>query len=253
MNRKLNILVTGSKGFIGKNFLCKLKNENVNIFEFNRSNTEQELVKYLVSSDIVFHLAGEVRPTSSDEDFKKSNTILTKKIVDILSFYNKRTKIILTSSIHAELQKNEYGKTKRESEMLIEEYSSRNNVSCVLLRLPHLFGEGCKPNYNSVVSTWIYNSINDLEINVFDRNIKMEYIYVQDLVMKFTDLIYEENNEKFNYLKEMSYKTTLGEVVDYINEFKNNLNNDKYLIDNKHFKLKLFNTYMDYYRKINVV
>lgn len=245
-----NILVTGAKGFIGKNLIKQLeKNKNYNILEFKRGDSIEELIELVLESDFVFHLAGEVRPDSSLEDFKKSNTELTEKIIQILEDGNKNTPIFLASTIHAVLLKNEYGKTKREAEILIEKYSKNNNVKCYVYRLPHVFGEGCKPNYNSVISTWIFNSINNLEINVFDRNFIMNYSYVQDIIKDFL-IILNDGIEELYLEPNIVYSTTLGEVVDFINEFKINIENYSET-NNSDFKQKLFNTYKDYYIEAN--
>jgi UDP-2-acetamido-2,6-beta-L-arabino-hexul-4-ose reductase len=171
----LSILVTGSKGFIGKNLLKKLDSNLFNILEFNRDDSLESLEKQILQSDFIVHLAGEVRPNSSSDDFKSSNTLLTRNIVDVLNKNSKHIPILMASTIHAKLLKNEYGKTKREAEVLVENYSKETNTKCFIYRLPHVFGEGCKANYNSVISTWIYNSIHDLEINCFDRNIQYKH------------------------------------------------------------------------------
>ena len=248
----LNILVTGSKGFIGKNLLNALKNnKNINILEFDRSNTIEDLEKLISKCDFIFHLAGEVRPKSSDEEFKKSNILLTKNILDILEKQNKIVPILLASSIHSKLLKNEYGKTKRVAELLIEEYSKEKKINCCIYRLHHVYGEGCKENYNSVISTWMYNSIKNLDIIVFDRNIEMHYVYIQDVINEFVSKL-EINDAKEAYFEvESIFDTTLGEVVDFINEFKLNILNENYKIENNDFKQKLFQTYQDYYRKLN--
>lgn len=108
-----NILVTGSKGFIGKNLLNSAKNDkSINILEFNRNNTIEELKSLILNCDFIIHLAGEVRPNSSNEDFINSNIFLTKSILNILEEQNRIIPILLASSIHAKLLKNEYGKTK---------------------------------------------------------------------------------------------------------------------------------------------
>jgi UDP-2-acetamido-2,6-beta-L-arabino-hexul-4-ose reductase len=248
----LNILVTGSKGFIGKNLLKKLDNlQNINILEFNRNDTEIYLEECISKSDFIIHLAGEVRPNSSGDEFKNSNVLLTSLILEILKKQNKIIPILLTSTIHAKLLRNEYGKTKRESELLIENYSNEFNVNCFIYRLPHVFGEECKPNYNSVITTWIYNSINDLEINVFDRNIEMHYVYVQDVVDEFLSILEIEKNSEIYIEPKKIYQTTLGEVVDFVNEFKVNILNKDYYINNNEFKQKLFQTYQDYKRRLN--
>ncbi len=243
----LNILLTGSNGFIGKNLIQALeKNAQINILTFTRENSLIDLEEAIKQSDFICHLAGEVRPNSSDDDFNVSNVMLTESMVEILERLNKKIPILLTSTIHAKLLKNEYGKSKRVSETLIEEYSQRNDVKCFIYRLPHVFGEGCKANYNSVISTWIYNSINNLEINVFDRSIEMYYVYVQDSVDEFLEIIESRDAELYIEPKSV-YGTTLGEVVDYIHEFKENKNTNVHFDDA--FKQKLYQTYKDYKKK----
>jgi UDP-2-acetamido-2,6-beta-L-arabino-hexul-4-ose reductase len=247
-----NVLVTGSKGFIGKNLLkCMKDDKSINILEFTRNNTIEELETLISNCDFIIHLAGEVRPNSSDEDFVNSNIYLTKSILNILEKQNKVVPILLASSIHAKLLKNEYGKTKRESEILIEKYSEKNKINCFIYTLPHLFGEGCKENYNSGISTWIYNSINNLDINVFDRNIKMHYAYVQDIVCEFLSSLKMKDSKQLYFEPKVIFDTTLGEVVDLINEFKLNILNENYKIINNEFKEKLFQTYKDYYRNLS--
>ena len=172
-------------------------------------------------------------------------------MLKILKKQNKAVSILMASTIHAKLVKNEYGKTKRESELLIEEYSKINDIYCFIYRLPHVFGEECKPNYNSVVSTWIYNSIHNSDINVYDRNIEMHYVYVQDIVEEFLSILKRKTLIKLYIEPKKNYQTTLGEVVDFIDEFKLNVLNEKYQIENNELKQKLFQTYQDYYRKLD--
>ncbi|MFW2602104.1 NAD-dependent epimerase/dehydratase family protein, partial [Aliarcobacter butzleri] len=248
----LNILVTGSKGFIGKNLLKKLDNNNYNILEYNRDDFFETLEKQIIQSDFIVHLAGEVRPNSSNDDFKSSNTLLTQNLIDILRKHNKNIPILMASTIHAKLLKNEYGKTKREAELLIENYSKETDVKCFIYRLPHVFGEGCKANYNSVISTWIYNSIQNLEINCFDRNIEMHYVYVQDIVDEFKSIVDNQVSNEIYIEPKKVYETTLGEVVDFISEFKQNIKSKDYKSNGLEFKEKLYETYLDYYRKIQM-
>ena len=241
-----NVLVTGSEGFIGKNLIQKLDKDSVNILTFSKQDTVDDLKRKLFLSDFIYHFAGEVRPNSSAESFEYANVTLTKTIVEILTEYDKKTSILLTSSIHAKLLKNDYGKTKRESEKLIEKYSKKSNVPCFIYRLPHVFGEGCKINYNSVVSTWIYNSINNLEINVFNRDISMTYVYVQDIVDVFIEKLSINKDGLYQNITTV-YHTTLGDIVDYLEEFKENIENPSFEIIDNDFKEKLFNTYKNYY------
>jgi len=248
----LNILVTGSKGFIGKNLLKKFDSNYFNILEFNRDDSLEIFKKQIIQSDFIFHLAGEVRPNSSSDDFKSSNTLLTQNIINTLRKHNKDTPILMASTIHAKLLKNEYGKTKREAEVLVENYSKETNAKCFIYRLPHVFGEGCKPNYNSVISTWIYNSIHDLEINCFDRSIEMYYVYVQDIVDDFLSIIDKQTSKEIYIEPKKVYETTLGEVVYFIDEFKHNIQFQDYQPNSSEFKQKLHETYLDYYRNSNV-
>ena len=139
LNKNYNVLVTGSKGFIGKNLLKKLDNlQNINILEFNRNNTEIYLEECISKSDFIIHLAGEVRPNSSENEFKNSNVLL------ILEKQNKIIPILLASSIHAQW----VWQNKKRIRII-------NRKNCFIYRLPHVFGEECKPNYNSVISTII--------------------------------------------------------------------------------------------------
>lgn len=248
MGRK-HILITGSNGFIGHNFLAQLKLiSNLKIYTYTRDSNINELRTIIKDIDIIVHLAGEVRPKSDDLAFKESNTYLTDAIVDLLEGEKHYIPIVMASSIHAQLQKNQYGITKREAEKSIENYAKKYSVCCVNYRLPHVFGEGCKPNYNSVISTWIYNSINNQEIVVFDRDIAMEYVYVQDIIEIFISFIQNENilcKDIYQY-PTLTYKTTLGDIVDYLVHIKNN----SFVIDKDDgFKSKLLKVYKDYKSK----
>ena len=129
-------------------------------------------------------------------------------------------------------------------------FSLKNSTKCYIYKLPHVFGEGCKPNYNSVITTWIYNSIKNFDIVIHDRKIKMNYIYIWDIVDEFIALLtFTPDNL---YLKpQLIYHTTLGDVLDYIEEFKVNANNASYAIVDNEFKSKLYVTYQSYFSDIN--
>ncbi|MDD4950723.1 NAD-dependent epimerase/dehydratase family protein [Sulfuricurvum sp.] len=246
---KKNILITGAKGFIGSNLIKKLeKDNNFVIFQFNRDDSLDNLKSYIHEIDFIFHLAGEVRPTTSDEDMKKSNALLTKQIVEILEMKNMKIPLLMTSSIHAELLKNEYGRSKKEAEQYLQEYAKHSGMPLWIYRLPHVFGEGCKPNYNSAISTWIYNSINDLPITVFDRAIPMTYAYVQDIVDEIINHIANTvSTDSGNiYSPKILYQTTLGEIVDMLDEFKSFETHNDIVFIGENFKNKLHKTYRDY-------
>ncbi len=246
-----NILVTGSKGFIAKNLIKRLsENSLFKIFEFSRNNNLDDLINIVKRVDFIFHLAGEVKPNSEKNEFEKSNSGLTKHLISAIKGSKKKIPILFASSIHSDISDNYYGKTKKESELLIERYSIEEGVQCFIYKLPHIFGEGCKPNHNSIITTWIYNKINNLEIIVYDKNIKMKYIYVQDLVNDFIDCLGYKTYSELKIYKEYDYfyTTTLGDIVDYIQEFYLNIENNKYQITSNDFKLKLFKIYKEYYR-----
>ena len=245
----LNVLITGANGFFGKATIGRLKRENVNILTFTRKNNFQDLHDLVLRSDFIYHFAGEVRAGQSSIKYQRSNSELTQNLLDILESNNKKTPILFTSSIHSDKSVNSYGKTKKESEKMIEKYAKKNSTKCYIYKLPHVFGEGCKPNYNSVITTWIYNSIKNLDIVIHDREIKINYIYIQDVVDEFIALLSITPDNL--YLKpQLIYPTTLGDVLDYIEEFKVNINNASYAIMGNEFKSKLYVTYQSYFSDI---
>ena len=219
-----SVLVTGSKGFLGKTLISELKRDGkVNVLEFDRSSSLDSLSDALEKADFIAHFAGEVRPSCSDEEFVTSNAGLTELLIERLEKSKKKTPILFTSTIHAINPKNAYGESKKAAELVLAEYAQRNDALVWLYRLPHVFGPGCKPNYNSVISTWIYNSIHDLEINVFDRSIVMNYCYAPDLAEEFSALVGTEAERAGieNMQPSKVYPTTLGDVVDSLSAIKN--------------------------------
>lgn len=243
-----NILITGSRGFIGTHLKNELiRKKNIKIFEYTRDNTIEDIEAYIEKIDFIYHLAGEVNPKSDHTAFVKGNIEITQEIINLLEKKKLQIPILLTSSIHAINPKNDYGITKQKSEELILEYGNRTKTPIYIYRLPHLFGQHCKPNYNSVISTWIYNSINDLEVTVFDRSITMHYSYVQDIVKEFIQCTNDSTLMYQGYCEPcLIYKTSLGEVIDFIEEFKHNINNKHYSIIDNEFKKKLFETFLSY-------
>lgn len=246
-----NILITGSNGFIGTHLKNELKQKkDLSIFELTRSSTLLSLEKEIQTIDFVYHLAGEVNPRSDTKAFTEGNIELTYHLIDFLQKHQCKPKILLSSSVHAKNPKNDYGITKQKSEELILTYSFDNTIPVYIYRLPHLFGQGCKPNYNSVISTWIYNRIRNLDITIFDRAIPMKYAYVQDVVKEFAECLTLKTKNYQNILEpQLIYETSLGEVVDFIDEFANNIENLNYRPSKNAFKMKLFATFQDYYNQ----
>lgn len=240
-----SVLVTGAQGFIGKNLISSLNDRGgVTVLEFGRQDDDKTLFECLGLSEYVVHLAGEVRPSSSDAVFHASNVSLTEKIINHLKAKGLNTPILLASSVHAELLKNEYGRTKRTAELLIESYIQNTGSDSHVFRLPHVFGQGCKPNYNSVVTTWICNILKGEDIVIYDREIKMEYVYVQDIVSEFIHLIFESRDSVY-VSPLMPYATTLGEVAKCLESFHAG---DQRLTST--FQEKLYETFLSYKREI---
>lgn len=244
------ILVTGANGFIARNIIKALEKDiSLNVLKFYRENNLDDLFQMVSKADFIFHLAGEVKPKSNKREFEKSNSELTKALGNAIVKNKKKIPILLASSIHSDLSNNHYGRTKKESEIFVEQYSLEQGVPCYIFKLPHVFGEGCKPNHNSVVTTWIYNVIHDLKIEVYDRNHIMTYVYVQDLVNDFMNCMHTKVIDSFDIYKSCSitYTTSLGEVRDFVYEFHKNIRNTQYKISGNEFKKKLFHVFKECY------
>jgi UDP-2-acetamido-2,6-beta-L-arabino-hexul-4-ose reductase len=243
-----NVLITGINGFLGRNLQKRLQQHGIHVKGTTRSTSTTELNVLINNTDFIYHFAGEVKPESDEDAFNLSNLGSTKKIIDSIKRNGRPIPIVFASTVHAEVQHNAYGKTKREAEKAIEVYGQEHNVAVKIYRLPHVFGEGCKPNYNSVVSTWIYNRINDAQIIVYDRGSELQYVYVQDLVTEFIELLKNISVGSQIYVKpKLIFKVTLGELADLIEEFKSNIKKDNYKLQKDSFEAKLFTTYQYYY------
>ena len=237
----MNILVTGSKGFIGKNLIRYLRSNSLHtIFEFSREDLLEDLEKKINKIDLVFHLAGLNKKTNN-EDFKKVNNNLTKKLCKILE-KNRRTKIYYASSIQAEMN-NEYGRSKIECEKIILELNNFHKNKIAILRLPGIFGMGCKPNYNSVVATFCFNVLNKNALNIIEPNKEIEIVFIEDLCAQLTFLI-DNNDYKNIYIKvDNINKVNINQLAKKIKNFQNISNPS--VIKND-LEKKLYKTYLSY-------
>ena len=216
----MNLLITGSNGFIGKNLkICLEKLKKFNIIELNREHSEEDLLIAVKKAEIIIHLAGENRSKNS-EAFKEINHILTKKICKFCSEKDTKTHIIFSSSTQAG-NDSPYGKSKlaAEEELLELKNNSANSVN--IFRFPGVFGKWCKPNYNSVVATFCYNVANNLPIEIKDKSNKLNLVYIDDLVDQILEVINSPLDEVFVDTKSVHQKT-LGEVAEIINSFRKN-------------------------------
>ena len=260
----MKILVTGAKGFVGKNLVESLKNikdgkdrtrPNLlidEIYEFDRDTDVNLLDEYCSKCDFVFNLAGVNRPKDNSE-FMEGNFGFASTLLDTLKKYNNKCPVMLSSSIQAKLD-NDYGKSKLEGEKLFFEYAKENDVKVLVYRFPNLFGKWCRPNYNSVIATWCYNIANDLEIKVNDPNVELELCYIDDVVCEMLDELEGKEHivNEYCYVP-VTHKVKLEEIVDWLTLFKNQPNTLIIPeIGNNSFGKKLYSTYLSYLPKEKV-
>lgn len=244
----MEVLVTGAGGFIGKNLLERLSRvENLIVHSFDIENKIDELEEYIDRIDFIFHLAGINRPENLEE-FYKGNRDTIKELINLIEKRELKIPILVTSSIQVD-RDNDYGRSKLQGEIFLREYSERNNVPVYIYRLPNVFGKWCRPNYNSVIATWCHNIANDLDIQISDRNISLNFVYIDDVVNTFTDHILEIKERKAYYEIPISYTKTLGEIADLLYSFKENRNNLIIEKVGRGFERALYSTYLSYLPK----
>lgn len=238
----MKILVTGSKGFIGKNLIAHLQEkENIEIISYDIDNDFSKIENNINEIDFIFHLAGVNRPEKVEE-FYEGNSDLTKKIVDLIK--DKNIPLLVSSSIQAS-KDNDYGKSKK----LAEDYIIENLNKYYIYRLHNVFGKWCRPNYNSVIATFCYNISHDLDITVNDESAELELIYIDDIVEEFIKVLNgnnpDEKVDNYCYINPR-YKVTLGYIVNKLNEFKDSMNSIYVPATGNDFIKKLYATYVSY-------
>mgnify|MGYP004621292777 CR=1 FL=1 len=276
----MKILVTGAKGFVGKNLVCALNNlkdgkdrtrPNIKIDEIYRydvDGTPAELDEYCKNADFVFNLAGVNRPKDPSE-FKTGNFGFASELLATLKKHGNKCPVMLSSSVQATLigrYDSEYGRSKKAGEDLFFDYSKETGAKVLVYRFPNLFGKWCRPNYNSAVATFCYNTANDLPITVTDRAITLELLYIDDLVAEMLDALenaehrcefdgltaIETKNGRFCFVP-TTHKASLGEITDLLAEFK--AQPQSLLmpeIPDNSFAKKLYSTYLSYLPKEKV-
>ncbi len=257
----MNVLITGAKGFVGKNLVCALKNIKDGkdrthpeitideIFEFDVDTDSALLDGFCEGADFVFHLAGVNRP-ENEEDFMRGNFGFTSDLLNTLKKHGNCAPIMISSSIQAELD-NPYGKSKKAGEDLIFSYGEEAGVKVLVYRFPNLFGKWCRPNYNSAVATFCYNIAHDLPITVNNRQHMMTLCYIDDVVAELIAALSGNETKDGEFCKvPVEHKITLGEIADLIYLFNDQ---PKTLVmpeipDNS-FAKKLYSTYLSYLPK----
>ena len=273
--------MTGAKGFVGKNLCAQLNNirEKKNnsygnlsiseVLEYDIDSSLEQLDSYCQSCDFVFNLAGVNRP-QNQEEFMLGNFGFASTLLDLLKKHKNSCPVMISSSIQATLAgrfgTSEYGKSKKAGEELMFAYAEETGAKVLVYRFPNLFGKWCRPNYNSAIATFCHNIANDLPIQVNDRNVEMELLYIDDLVDEMINAIQgNEHRCEFEGVETIStevgrycycpitHKTTLGEIVDWIYAFAEQ---PKTLtipeIPENSLAKKLYSTYLSYLPKEKV-
>ena len=242
----MKILVTGAKGFVGRNLCCQLNNikegkarcygdlQVDEVFEYDIDSTPEQMDSWCGECDFVFNLAGVNRPKDNDE-FMKGNFGFASTLLDTLKKHHNTCPVMLSSSQQASLTgrfgNSEYGRSKKAGEDLFLEYGKETGAKVLVYRFPNLYGKWCRPNYNSAIATFCNNIANDLPIQVNDRSVQMEILYIDDLVEEMICALKgQEHHCEFEGLDVLpsaegrycycpvTHKTTLGEIVDTIYE-----------------------------------
>lgn len=215
----MKVLITGANGFVGKN-LCAafMERKDDTVITIGRESSKEELQKAVEQVDFIFHLAGVNRPKSDDEFFE-GNQNLTLDLCDMVKATGKKIPIVYTSSIQAE-RDNSYGKSKRGAEDALLGLQKQTGNLVYIFRLPNIFGKWARPNYNSAVATFCYNTINDLPITINDENALVSLVYIDDVISYFVQLMDGIITADTYPQVEPCYSITVGELAKQIQAFK---------------------------------
>jgi UDP-2-acetamido-2,6-beta-L-arabino-hexul-4-ose reductase len=273
----MNVLVTGSAGFVGKNLCAALRNirdgkdrtrkelQIDEIYEYDVDTNPQLLEMFCKKADFIFNLAGVNRPQNTNE-FMEGNFGFASLLLNTLKKHGNKCPVMISSSIQATCigrYDSDYGRSKRAGEDLLFAYAKEVGAKVLVYRFPNLFGKWCRPNYNSAVATFCNNIANDLPITVNDRNAQLELLYIDDLVTEMLDALEgKEHHCTFDGIDTVlcdngkycaapiTHKVTLGEIVDLLDSFKAQTSTLVIPeIPYNSFAKKLYSTYLSYLPK----
>lgn len=254
----MKILVTGAKGFVGKNLTIRLENirngkdktsplkADLEIYAYDVDSDASLLDTYCADCDMVFNLAGVNRPENT-EDFMQGNFGFASTLLDTLKKHRNTCPVMLSSSTQAALD-NPYGKSKKAGEDLFFAYSRETGADVLVYRFPNVFGKWCRPNYNSAVATFCHNIARELPITVNDRAHEMTLVYIDDVVDELLSAAAGKPTRDGAFCRvPIEHKTTLGEIVDLLYAFHDSRKTLQVpdLTDGS-FSKKLYSTYLSY-------
>lgn len=229
----MKILVTGARGFVGRNLVSQLRNirdgkarwykvpdpQRIIVYEYDLDSTPEELDRYCSDADFVYNLAGVNRP-ENPEDFMKGNFGFASTLLDMLKKYRNTCPVMISSSIQAALD-NPYGESKRAGEELMFKYSEETGAKVLVYRFSNLFGKWCRPNYNSVVATFCNNIAKGLPIKVNDPEVTLNLEYIDDVVDELIGALVGEEHTDGRYCHvPVHHSVKLGHIVELLEGFK---------------------------------
>lgn len=242
----LKILITGAKGFIGKNLIAELKNQQAGeLYEYDVDTDPALLDEYTKDCEFVYHLAGVNRPKDAAE-FMEGNFGFTSTLLDSLKKQKNTCPVMISSSIQAALD-NPYGESKKAGEDLLRSYSEETGAKVLIYRFPNVFGKWCRPNYNSVVATFCYNISHELPIQVHDTEAVLNLVYIDDVVEELLHALNGKENQTGDYCSiPVVHTVRLGEIANLLNSFKESRHTLTVPNMANAFEKKLYSTYLSY-------
>ena len=254
----MNILVTGARGFVGRNLVSQLRNirdgkaknyaiagQPLDVMEYDVDSDPSLLDEYCRRADFVFNLAGVNRPQDPAE-FMRGNFGFASTLLDTLKRHGNACPVMISSSTQAALD-NPYGESKRAGEQLMFDYARETGARVLVYRFPNVFGKWCRPNYNSAVATFCHNIARDLPIRVNDPGVVMHLVYIDDVVDELIAALSGREHRSGDYCEvPVVHTVTLGAIVDLLHSFKESRATLGVPCVGDAFARKLYSTYLSY-------